>query len=46
MKNLDALAGGSGPDIKKTFIGGIGSILACIISIWLLNKEISNFREL
>lgn len=44
MKKLDALAGGNGPDIKKTFIGGIGSLLAILLSIWILNKEIGNFR--
>ncbi len=44
MKKLDVLAGATGPDIKKTLMGGVGSILAVIFSIWLLSKELNNFR--
>jgi hypothetical protein len=44
MKKLDALAGASGPDIKKTLLGGLASVLAVILSIWMLSKELSNFR--
>ena len=43
MKKLDALASASGPDIKKTLLGGIASILAVLFSIWMLSKELSNF---
>ncbi len=46
MKKLDALVSASGPEIRKTFFGGIGSILAIILSIWILSKEFSNFRKL
>ena len=46
MKKLDALAEASGPDIKKTLLGGAFSILAIFLSILMLSKELGNFREL
>lgn len=46
MKKLDVFADASGPDIKKTIFGGIASIFAILLSIWMLSKELSNFRQL
>ena len=46
MKKLDALASATGPDIKKTLFGGIASLLAVLLSIWMLSKELGNFRKL
>jgi hypothetical protein len=46
MKKLDALVSASGPEIKKTLFGGLGSVLAVLFSIWILSKELSSFRKL
>lgn len=44
MKKFDVLAGANGPEIKKTILGGVASVLAVLFSIWILNREYQNFR--
>ena len=43
MKKLDVLATANSPDIKKTLLGGIATMIAVLFSIWMLSKELNNF---
>lgn len=43
MKRLDILAKPEGPEIRKTLIGGLATLLMIVFYIFLLLKEYDNF---